>query len=82
MEKSLQTRLLAVSRTQLTEGEAIQNISDVVTHVRRQQQTFKSKVEEVKTLMDEMKRLLEEAKTRLQSVVRRHEEHVRNIKTF
>uniref|UniRef100_A0A3P9Q393 Laminin, gamma 2 n=1 Tax=Poecilia reticulata TaxID=8081 RepID=A0A3P9Q393_POERE len=55
---------------QLTEEQQVQNISQTVKRVREQQQTFKSKVQEVETLIGAMKKLLDEAKTRIQSVVR------------
>ncbi|XP_035989424.1 laminin subunit gamma-2 [Fundulus heteroclitus] len=67
-EKVLQRRLSSISRSQLTEGQDIQSISDISNHIRKQLQSFKSKDEEVETLIDEMRRQLEEARTKLQSV--------------
>ncbi|XP_038125963.1 laminin subunit gamma-2 [Cyprinodon tularosa] len=67
-DKSLQDRLLSISRTQLTEEKEIQNISDKAEQIKQQRNTFNTKVEEVETLMDEMRRQLEGAKTKLQSV--------------
>ncbi|KAM4728868.1 laminin subunit gamma-2 [Anableps anableps] len=67
-EKTLQDRLSSISSSQLKEEQEIQQMSGMVDRIRGQQQTFKSKAEEVEVLINEMRRLLEEAKTKIQSV--------------
>ncbi|KAM7399987.1 hypothetical protein PAMA_004603 [Pampus argenteus] len=67
MEEHLKARLSSISRSQLTEGQDIQNIAVVADEIKQRQQTYKTKAETVQILMQEMKRKLEEAKTRLQS---------------
>ncbi|XP_076600718.1 laminin subunit gamma-2 [Chaetodon auriga] len=67
LEKSLQGRLSSISRSQLSEEQDIQNIADAADDIKQQQQTYKTKVEEVQTLMEEMKRKLDNARTDLRS---------------
>ncbi|XP_035489050.2 laminin subunit gamma-2 [Scophthalmus maximus] len=67
VEKRLQGRLSSISRSQLVEGQNVQNISDRADDVRRQQRKYRAQVEEVETLMAAMKRKLEEAKSDLRS---------------
>uniref|UniRef100_G3NA51 Laminin, gamma 2 n=1 Tax=Gasterosteus aculeatus aculeatus TaxID=481459 RepID=G3NA51_GASAC len=67
LEKSLQSRLSSISRSQLADGRLLQNIGAAAGKVERQQQTYKTKVEEVRSLMKEMKRKLDEAKADLRS---------------
>ncbi|XP_070775382.1 laminin subunit gamma-2 [Enoplosus armatus] len=67
VEKSLQGRLSSISRSQLDDGQDIQNIADSADDIKQQQQTYKTKVEEVQTLMEEMKRKLDKTKTDLGS---------------
>lgn len=69
LEKSLQSRLSSISRSQLADGRLLQNIGAAAGKVERQQQTYKTKVEEVRSLMKEMKRKLDEAKADLRSAV-------------
>lgn len=76
LEKSLQTRLSAISRKQLAEGQDIQDVADDIYDIKQQQKTYKTKVKEVQTLIEEMKHDLEEAKTKLRSVVRHHTEQI------
>ncbi|XP_035025549.1 laminin subunit gamma-2 [Hippoglossus stenolepis] len=68
MEKRLQGRLSSISRSQLVEGQNIQNIGDTVEDIKQQQRKYKTEVEDVQTLMAAMKRKLEEAKTNLRSL--------------
>lgn len=70
VEKSLQARLSSISRSQLAEGQDIQNMADAADDIRQQQQTYKTKVEEVQTLIDEMRLKLDKAKSDLRSAVR------------
>lgn len=70
LEKNLQSRLSSISRSQLAEGQKIENIADAADNIKKQQQTYKTKVEEVQTLMEEMKRKLDKARTDLRSAVR------------
>ncbi|XP_040002374.1 laminin subunit gamma-2 [Xiphias gladius] len=65
LEKTLQGRLSSISRSQLAEGQDIQNIADTANNIKQQQKTYKTEVEEVQTLMIKMKRKLEEAKKNL-----------------
>ncbi|XP_008273912.1 laminin subunit gamma-2 [Stegastes partitus] len=67
MEKRLQTRLSAISRSQLSEEQDIQNIADKADDIKQQQQMYKMKVEEVQMLTEEMKRKLDEAKSKLRA---------------
>nr|XP_046265365.1 laminin subunit gamma-2 [Scatophagus argus] len=67
LEKSLQGRLSSISRSQLAEEQDVQSIGDAADDIRRQQQTYRTKVKEVRTLMEEMKRKLDKAKTDLGS---------------
>ncbi|XP_070701477.1 laminin subunit gamma-2 [Pempheris klunzingeri] len=67
MEKSLQGRLSSISRSQLAEGQDIQNIAGVADDIERRQQTYETKVEEVRALMEEMRRKLASAKADLRS---------------
>lgn len=71
-EKRLEARLSSISRSQLAEGRDIQNIAGTADNVRQQQQTYKTKVEEVQRLIEEMRRKLGEAKSKLGSAVRLH----------
>lgn len=71
LEKSLQGRLSSISRSQLAEGQEIQNMANAADDIKQQQQTYKTKVAEVQTLMEEMKRKLDEAKADLRAAVRR-----------
>lgn len=73
LEKSLQGRLSSISRSQLAEGQEIQNMANAADDIKQQQQTYKTKVEEVQTLMEEMKRKLDEAKADLRAAVRRRD---------
>lgn len=75
LEKRLQGRLSSISRSQLADGQDIQNIAEMADDVKKQQQTYKTKVEEVQTLMEEMRRKLEQAKTDLRSAVRHHQNY-------
>ncbi|XP_013882894.1 laminin subunit gamma-2 isoform X2 [Austrofundulus limnaeus] len=68
MEKVLQSRLSSISRSQLMEGQEIQNMAEAADSIREQQQIFQNKVAEVQTLIDEMRRQLEEAKTKLNAM--------------
>lgn len=70
LEKTLQGRLSSISRSQLAEGQDIQNIADTANNIKQQQKTYKTEVEEVQTLMIKMKRKLEEAKNNLRYAVR------------
>ncbi|XP_056247590.1 laminin subunit gamma-2 [Seriola aureovittata] len=67
LEKSLQRRLSSISRSQLAEGQDIQNLADTADDIKHKQKTYKTEVKTVQTLMDEMKRKLEEAKRNLRS---------------
>uniref|UniRef100_UPI0037E831B8 laminin subunit gamma-2 isoform X2 n=1 Tax=Semicossyphus pulcher TaxID=241346 RepID=UPI0037E831B8 len=67
LEKNLQKRLSSISKSQLAEGQDIQNIADAADDIRQQQQTYKTKVDEVQTLMEDLKRKLEQAKADLRS---------------
>lgn len=69
-EKNLQGRLSSISRSQLAEGQDLQNIADAADKIKQRQQTYKTNVEEVQSLMQEMKRKLDEAKADLRSAVR------------
>ncbi|XP_074505941.1 laminin subunit gamma-2 [Sebastes fasciatus] len=66
-EKNLQGRLSSISRSQLAEGQDLQNIADAADKIKQRQQTYKTNVEEVQSLMQEMKRKLDEAKADLRS---------------
>ncbi|XP_060940860.1 laminin subunit gamma-2 [Limanda limanda] len=68
MEKRLQGRLSSISRSQLVEGQNVQNIGDTVEDIKQQQRKYKTEVEDVQTLMAAMKRKLEEAKANLRSL--------------
>ncbi|XP_062259930.1 laminin subunit gamma-2 [Platichthys flesus] len=68
MEKRLQGRLSSISRSQLVEGQNIQNIGDTVENIKQQQRKYKTEVEDVQTLMAAMKLKLEEAKASLRSL--------------
>lgn len=70
LERSLQGRLASISRSQLEDGQDIQNIAESAENIKQQQQTYKTKVEEVQTLIEEMKRKLDKARTDLGSAVR------------
>lgn len=70
MEKTLQSRLASASRSQLMEGQEVQNMAEAADAIREQQQIFQNKVAEVQTLMAEMRRQLEEARAKLNAVVR------------
>lgn len=70
LEKSLQGRLSSISRSQLAEGQDIQDVADAADDIKQRQQTYETKVEEVRTLMEEMKRQLDKAKADLRSAVR------------
>ncbi|XP_068457437.1 laminin subunit gamma-2 [Clinocottus analis] len=67
LEKNLQSRLASISRSQLAEGRVLQDVGDAADDVKREQRTYKTKVEEVQRLVDEMKRKLDEAKADLRS---------------
>ncbi|XP_036940529.1 laminin subunit gamma-2 [Acanthopagrus latus] len=67
LEKSLQGRLSSISKSQLAEGQEIQNMANAAEDIKQQQQTYKTKVEEVQTLIEEMKRKLDEAKADLRA---------------
>lgn len=67
LERSLQGRLASISRSQLEDGQDIQNIAESAENIKQQQQTYKTKVEEVQTLIEEMKRKLDKARTDLGS---------------
>ncbi|KAM7379867.1 hypothetical protein PAMP_005384 [Pampus punctatissimus] len=67
LEEHLKARLSSISRSQLTEGQDIQNIADVADEIKQRQQMYKTKVETVQTLMEKMKRKLVDAKAHLQS---------------
>ncbi|XP_034559049.1 laminin subunit gamma-2 [Notolabrus celidotus] len=67
LEKNLQKRLASVSKSQLAEGLDIQKIEDAADNIKKQQQTYKTKVDQVKTLLEEMKRKMDEAKADLKS---------------
>ncbi|XP_020514696.2 laminin subunit gamma-2 [Labrus bergylta] len=66
-EKNLQKRLSSISKSQLAEGQDIQNIANAADNIKQQQQTYKNKVDNVQTLIREMKRKLEQAKQDLRS---------------
>ena len=70
LEKTLQGRLSSISRSQLAEGQDIQNIADAADDIKLQQKMYGTEVEQVQTLVEEMKRKLQEAKTNLRSAVR------------
>lgn len=70
LEKSLQGRLSSISRSQLSEGQDVQNIADAADDIQQRQQTYETTVEEVQSLMEEMKRKLDKAKTDLRTAVR------------
>lgn len=70
LEKRLQGRLSSISRSQLTNGQDVQNIADAADDVKQRQQTYETKVEEVQTLVEEMRRKLDQAKAVLRSAVR------------
>lgn len=80
LEESLKARVSSISRSQLTEGQIIQNIADSAVDIKQRQQTYKTKVETVQTLMEEMKQKLEEAKASLRSAVRLQLLHVFPLK--
>ncbi|KAK9538314.1 hypothetical protein VZT92_003497 [Zoarces viviparus] len=67
LEKSLQGRLSSISRSQLADGRVLQNVGDAADDTKQQQQTYKTKVGEVRSLMEQMKRKLDEAKANLRS---------------
>ncbi|KAM9349467.1 laminin subunit gamma-2 [Symphorus nematophorus] len=67
-EKNLQGRLSSISRSQLAEGQDIQNIANAADDIKQQQRTYGTKVEEVQTLLEEMKHKLEKAKKDIRSV--------------
>ncbi|KAI3375169.1 hypothetical protein L3Q82_021076, partial [Scortum barcoo] len=67
LEKNLQSRLSSISRSQLAEGQKVENIADAADNIKQRQQTYKMKVEEVQTLIEEMKHKLDKAKTDLKS---------------
>lgn len=69
LEKRLQGRLSSISRSQLTNGQDVQNIAEAADDVKQQQQMYETKVEEVQTLMEEMRRKLEKAEADLRSAV-------------
>lgn len=67
MEKTLQKRLSAISKSQLADGQDIQNMADATGAIKQQQQTYKDKVDEVQEMIREMKRKLEQARNDLRS---------------
>lgn len=70
LEERLQGRLSSICRSQLGDGQDVQNIAEAVDDIKQQQQMYKTKVEEVQTLMEEMRRKLDRAKADLISAVR------------
>lgn len=69
LEKNLQGRLASISKSQLAEGQDIQNIADAADDIKKEQQMYKTKVQAVKSLMEEMKSKLDQAKQDLRSAV-------------
>ncbi|CAJ1073098.1 laminin subunit gamma-2 [Xyrichtys novacula] len=67
LEKNLQKRLSSISKSQLAEGQDIQNIADAADDIKERQQTYKNKVDQVKALLEEMKRKLDQAKADMRS---------------
>ncbi|XP_049930403.1 laminin subunit gamma-2 [Epinephelus moara] len=67
LEKNLQGRLASISKSQLAEGQDIQNIADAADDIKKEQQMYKTKVQAVKSLMEEMKSKLDQAKQDLRS---------------
>ncbi|XP_042353548.1 laminin subunit gamma-2, partial [Plectropomus leopardus] len=67
LEKNLQGRLASISKSQLAEGQDILNIADAADDIKQRQQTYKSKVDDVRSLIDEMKGKLTDAKDDLRS---------------
>ncbi|XP_041659922.1 laminin subunit gamma-2 [Cheilinus undulatus] len=67
LEKNLQKRLASISKSQLAEGQNIQNIADTADDIKEQQQTYKNKVGEVQSLISQMKSKLDQAKNDLRS---------------
>ncbi|KAG7526661.1 hypothetical protein JOB18_043597 [Solea senegalensis] len=67
MEKSLQSRLSSISRSQLTTGQDVHNVQDTVEDIKQLQRTYKTEVDEVQTLVTEMRRNLDKAKADLRS---------------
>ncbi|XP_068197804.1 laminin subunit gamma-2 [Antennarius striatus] len=68
LEKRLQRRLASISKSQLDEGQKIQNISDRADNIRKQQQMYRKEVEDIQALLAMMKRDLDKARTDLKSV--------------
>ncbi|XP_053186882.1 laminin subunit gamma-2 [Scomber japonicus] len=68
MEEGLKSRLASISRSQLTEGQEIQNMAAAADDIRRQHQTYETKEATVQTLTKEMRQKLEAAKTILKSL--------------
>lgn len=60
----------SIHRSQLGNGQDVQNIAEAADVIKKEQQRYKTKVEEVQTLMEEMRRQLDRAKADLRSAVR------------
>ncbi|KAM4551911.1 laminin subunit gamma-2 [Odontesthes bonariensis] len=67
MEKGVQDRLSSISRSQLVDGQDIQNISDRADHIRQQQRASETRAKEVQALIEEMRSKLQDANTKLKS---------------
>ncbi|XP_029971712.1 laminin subunit gamma-2 [Salarias fasciatus] len=68
LEKKLQGRLASISKSQLAEGQNIQDVADKADDIKDKHQTYNSKLKTVQMLLDEMKSKLEDAKSDLRSV--------------
>ncbi|XP_049604267.1 laminin subunit gamma-2 [Syngnathus scovelli] len=67
LDKRLLDSLKSINRTRLAEEQDIQNVADAAGDIRKRQQTFVTKMDQLWDFMDDMKRKLDEGKTVLRS---------------
>ncbi|KAM3604282.1 uncharacterized protein V6R79_008893 [Siganus canaliculatus] len=67
LEKSLQGRLDSISTRHLAQGLEVVTVGNAAGDVTRQQQTYRSKADDIQTMIRDMKRKLDQAKTGLRA---------------
>nr|XP_061795383.1 laminin subunit gamma-2-like [Nerophis lumbriciformis] len=67
LEKRVQDSLASISRTRLSEEQDVQNVADATGDIKRRQETYLNKADQLQDLIADMKVKLDEAKTGLRS---------------
>ncbi|XP_061653355.1 laminin subunit gamma-2 isoform X1 [Phyllopteryx taeniolatus] len=67
LEKRLRDSLTSIGRARLSEEQDVQNMADATGDIKRRQQTYVTKGDQLQNLVEDMKRKLDEAKSGLRS---------------